>query len=65
MGEEQSTEKTAVKAAEHEEKVTKREQPADKTGQGGRGARKKVVRVAMDPPLLGRPNSRPWPAMTT
>jgi hypothetical protein len=35
MGEEQSTEKTAVKAAEHEEKVTKREQPADKTGQGG------------------------------
>jgi hypothetical protein len=35
MGEDQATEKAAVKAAEPEEKVTKREQPADKTGQGG------------------------------
>jgi hypothetical protein len=35
MGEDQATEKAAGKAAEPEERVTKREQPADKTGQGG------------------------------
>jgi hypothetical protein len=35
MAEEQSTEKAAVKAAEHEEKVTRREQPADKPRQAG------------------------------
>ena len=33
MAEEQSTEKAAVKAAEHEDKATKREQPADKARQ--------------------------------
>ena len=33
MGEEQSTEKAAVKAAEHEEQETEREQSADRTGQ--------------------------------
>jgi hypothetical protein len=33
MADEQSTEKTAVKAADHKEHVTKREQPGDKTEQ--------------------------------
>jgi hypothetical protein len=33
MADEQSTEKTGVKAADHRERVTKREQPADKTEQ--------------------------------
>jgi hypothetical protein len=33
MAEEQSTEKAAVKAAEHEEQETEREQSADRTGQ--------------------------------
>jgi hypothetical protein len=33
MADEQSTEKTAVKVADHREQVTKREQPADKTEQ--------------------------------
>jgi hypothetical protein len=33
MADEQSTEKTAVKAADHKEQVTKREQSADKTEQ--------------------------------
>lgn len=35
MAEEQSTEKAAVKAAEHEEKVARREPSADKTRQAG------------------------------
>jgi hypothetical protein len=54
MAEEPSTEKAAVKAAEHEERVTKREQAADKTGQGeprrpeeeGRGEKASTARQA-------------------
>jgi hypothetical protein len=53
MGAEQSTEKAAVKAAEHKEQVTKREQPADKTGQGEPG-RQEEGRTRGDGPATAR-----------
>ena len=53
MAEEQSTEKAAVKAAEHKEQVTKREQPADKTGQGEPG-RQEEGRTRGDGPTTAR-----------
>jgi hypothetical protein len=58
MGEDQATEKAAVKAAEPEEKVTKREQPADNTGQA-RPRRQEEGRTRGNGPTIARQTELP------